>query len=149
VSAAQVGTGAATNNYKYDTGSAMGVYSERIILHSNQQPSSDAALLQYMTISQNGALVTAVLSNINIKAAAAANLFTGPNISAMEASPVMRSVMEGLGSTEVFILQKGARLQMQFDKDFVNGIMEGSGRSVLNTSSDVVYTCRFQARRVE
>ncbi len=147
VSAMQVSTDG--GGIKYGTGSAMGVYTERQVPHSSRQPSSGSALLQYFTIKLEGSQVTGVLTNVNRKEAATVNVFTGPNVSAREASELMRGVMESLGTTEIFTFLQGAELQMRFDGGVLNGNVSGKGRSVLNTSSDVSYTCRFQASRIQ
>lgn len=147
ISAMNVGTGGGGIQYK--AGSAMGVYTERRIPHSDQPPSSGSALLQYLTIRQEGSRVTGVLTNTSMKEAAAVNMFTGPNASAREASDLMRGVLESLGTTEVFVFLQGAELQMQFSGGVLSGSVNGKGRSVLNTSSDVAYTCRFQASRIQ
>ena len=147
-SAMKVSTGG--GGIRYDTGSAMGVYTERTTPHSSQKPAAgDAALLQYLTIKQEGSRVTAVLTNVNMNAAAAINAFTGPNVSAKEASALMRGVLESLGTNENFVFLQGATLQLRFDGGNLNGSVAGKGRSILNTSSDIEYSCRIQAKRIK
>jgi hypothetical protein len=146
-SAMRVGAGG--GEVRYNTGSAIGVYAERTTPHSSQKPAAGgAALLQYLTIKQEGSQATAVLTNVNMKEAAAVNAFTGPNVSAKEASALMRGVLEGLGTTENFVFLQGATLQLRFNGSSLNGSIAGKGRSVLNTTSDIEYSCRIQANRI-
>ncbi|MBM9614143.1 hypothetical protein JWJ90_07560 [Desulfobulbus rhabdoformis] len=148
VSAAKFSGGG--SGYVYDKNpSGIGIYKKRIVPHSYDTPSPGTALAQYLSITIQGDTVTAILSNTNSKLAAAANSFTGPNVSGLEASAVMRSVLQSMGTTEMFLLQKGAQLRLQFQGNRVDGYLQGYGRSVLNTSSDVGYSCRFQLHRVK
>lgn len=129
-------------------GGNIGIYQKRLAPHSGNRPlPGSAATLQYWNVRWDGQGVTAVLTDTNAAAAATLNGFTGPNVSAQEASPLMRGVMESLGSTENFVFRQGAVVKILFGGDGLSGSLEGTGRSVTNTSSDVRYACSFRARR--
>ena len=142
VSATEMGTGGA---YKVYSRGNVGVY-DRTVARS---PGRGNVTLQYLSIEQTGNSVSAVLSNTQKESAAATNMFTGPNVSAMEASDLMRDVMRQLGETEMFTFAHGATVRLQFGATEVNGTISGVGRSVLNTSSDVPFRCSLSARRVK
>ncbi len=144
MSATQMGTG---GSYKvYRTGRyGVGVYDQTLA----RTTGDGNVTLQYMKVTPQGSSVTAVLTETQAAAAAAGNTFTGPNVSAQEASDLMRGVMEALGPTEIFALGRGATVRLDFGKDEVTGSVAGVGRSVLNTSSDVRYNCAIRARRVQ
>ena len=108
-----------------------------------------AATLQYLNVAVQGASVTATLADTHAGSAAVRNMFTGPNVSMMEASDLMRSVMATLGPTEMSVFGRGAVVRMQFEGATLTGTVQGSGRSISNTTSDVGYSCRFQARRMK
>jgi hypothetical protein len=129
-------------------GGNIGIYKKRQTPHSANRPQpGSAATLQYWNVRWDEQGVTGVLTDTNAAAAATLNGFTGPNVSAQEASPLMRGVMESLGSTENFVFRQGAVVKILFDGDGLSGSLEGTGRSVTNTSSDVSYACTFRARR--
>jgi len=105
--------------------------------------------LQYFTVKLDGQRLTAVLTETQAAAAASLNSFVGPNVSAMEASELMRGVHEALGPTEIFAIGKGATVRLDFTPQGVAGLIEAKGRSVLNTSSDVGLQATLRARRVK
>ena len=90
-----------------------------------------------------------MLTETNAGAAAAINGFSGPNVSAQDASPVMRGVMEAIGNTEMFVFRKGATIRMSLEGGLPRGTAEGAGGCITNTSSEVAYACRFEAKRVK
>lgn len=141
-SASSVGTGGPTREY---TAGPVGVYGTT----TGRTPGSGNVTLQYFTLKVDGQQVTAELTETQAAAAASMNSFVGPNVSAEEASDLMRGVHEALGPTEIFVLGRGAVLRLRFAPDGVTGSFEGKGRSVLNTSSDVPLTFTLRARRVK
>jgi len=131
-------------------GGRVGVYYKRATPHSARPiVRQQGATLRYLTITMADARVKATLTDTNAAAAAVINGFTGPNVSAKEASDVMRGVMESFGPTEIFLFNQGAVLTLKFEGSAVSGEFEGQGRSATNTSSDVTYRCKFRAKRVE
>jgi hypothetical protein len=149
LSSAEVATGGTPVMWKWsERVGAPGIY-KQIGPASQAKLSSGAAVLQYFTIQYEGAKMIARLAGANTASAAAANSFVGPNVSALEASAVMRGVMDSLGPTEVFIFGKGATVTLEFTPDAVTGVIAGEGRSVTNTSSGVHFHCRLTARRVK
>ena len=148
VSAAQFFSGG--TGYVYDNQpTGIGIYKKRVRPHQKDRPAPGTALVQYLTLFIQGEQVVARLTDTNSKLSAAANTFTGPNVSALEASPVMRSVMQSMGATEMFLVQQGAELRLRFDKNRAEGSFQGIGRSVINTSSDVLCRCTLHLQRVQ
>ena len=141
-SAIEMGTG---RTYKVYDSRKVGVYEHTV----TRSPGRGNVTLQFLSIRQAGNIVSAVLTNTHKKSAAAANTFTGPNISTLEASDLMRDVLRQLGETEMFIFTQGASLRLQFGKTEVTGIISGAGSSVLGTSSNVQYRCSIRAQRVK
>ncbi len=144
MSANEVATGGPVKTY--ETGRyGVGVYDRTV----TQRAGRGNVTLQYLTVKVDGNAVTAVLTETQAEAAAAANVFTGPNVSAQEASDLMRGVMEQLGPTEMFVFARGASVRLQFGGDGLTGTVTGKGGSVLGTSSLVLYECALRAKRVK
>ena len=61
----------------------------------------------------------------------------------------MRGVMASLGDTEMFVFRKGVIIRLRLGGERLTGSVEGAGVSVTNTTSDVRYTCVFEARRAK
>ena len=141
-SAIEMGTG---RTYKVYDSRKVGVYDYTV----TRIPGRGNVTLQFLSIRQAGKIVSAVLTNTHKQSAAAANTFTGPNISALEASDLMRDVLRQLGETEMFIFIQGASLRLQFGETEVTGIISGAGSSVLGTSTNVQYRCSIRAQRVK
>jgi hypothetical protein len=110
--------------------------------------STGRATLQYFEVVVSGSRVLARLTETNSSAAAAINIFMGPNISYEEASDLMKIVFEGR-QTELFAFLRGVVVDLQFGPDEVTGSISGEGRAATNTTSNVKYTCGLRARRAK
>ena len=107
------------------------------------------ATLQYLAVSMQGARLTANLTSDHRAEAAKANGFCGPNVSAEQASDLMKGVLrDAWGATEMFGFTVGARLTADLNANQLAGAIEGSGGSYTATSSAVPYRARFSATRV-
>ncbi len=112
--------------------------------------SSGRATLQYFTMTQRGNVLEGTLTNTHKSAAAKANGFTGPNVSAAEASDLMRDILkDAWGDSEMFGFSRGVTIKIQFNGNKLSGAVSGSGTSYTATSSSVQYQARFQAERVQ
>ena len=108
------------------------------------------ATLQYLTISLQGNRLQATLSDTHKAEAAKANGFSGPNVSAAQASSLMRDIMKDVyGDCEMFGFSRGATLTIQFNGNQLSGVIRGNGVSYTETSSPVQYQAQFQARRIK
>jgi hypothetical protein len=132
--------------------------SERVgglILTSSQQYTtpytSGTATLQYMSVRIGQGRLQAVLRDSHRKEAAAVNGFTAPNLSAENASPLMKGVLESLGRTEMFAFKPGAVVDVQFRGNSLQGTVQGTGSSYMSVHStpDAAYRARFNATRVQ
>ncbi|MGM0653878.1 MAG: hypothetical protein ACQETR_00920 [Thermodesulfobacteriota bacterium] len=141
-SAIEMGTG---RTYKVYDGRKVGVYDYTVA----RSPGRGNVTLQFFSIRQSGNTMSAVLTDAHKKEASAINIFTGPNVSAMEASDLMRGVLQQLGTTEMFTFGQGASIQLEFGHSEVIGVITGMGSSVLGTSPNVRYRCSIRARRVK
>lgn len=144
MSAAEMGTGGSVKTYSQSRWGGIGIYDKTVA----RVPGRGNVTLQYLSMRQEGSVVTAALSETQADAAAAGNIFVGPNVSAAEASDVMRGVMEQMGPTEMFVFARGATLRLEFSPGGVTGSVAGQGGSVLGTSSPVAYRATLRARRV-
>ena len=107
------------------------------------------ATLQYLSMTLLGNQVKASLTNTHGSEAAKANGFSGPNVSAEQASPLMKGVLRNAwGPTEMFSFIRGATLFLHFQGNRLAGTLQGSGNSYTGTSSSVRYQARMAARRV-
>lgn len=107
------------------------------------------ATLQYLSLTLWGNQVKATLTETHSAEAAKANGFSGPNVSAAQASPLMRGVLRNAwGPTEMFSFSRGATLMLRFQGNRLSGTVQGTGSSYTGTSSSVVYQARMAARRV-
>lgn len=112
--------------------------------------SGGVATLQYVTITMQGNRLRAILTDTHKAEAAKANGFGGPNVSAVQASPLMRDVLKNAyGNSEMFAFVRGATMTIQFNGSQLSGVISGKGGSYTATSSDVPYQAQFQARRVQ
>ena len=112
--------------------------------------SNRIATLQYLTIYQQGNRLQATLTNDHRAEAAKANGFSGPNVSAAEASDLMRDILKNAwGNSEMFGFSRGASLLIQFNSNGMSGTIQGRGSSYTATSSTVQYQAQFQARRIQ
>lgn len=114
-------------------------------------PSGGNVTLQYFNVGVRGSQLRAVLVNDQASAAAAINGFTGPNVTALTAPPVMRGVYESLGPTEIFIFAPGAEVTIQFNGNQLTGTVRGVASTSLVgifPTPEVVYTATFSARQV-
>jgi len=107
------------------------------------------ATLQYLSIFLQGNHLRARLTETHGAEAAKVNGFSGPNVSAEQASPLMRDVLRNAwGPSEMFGFSKGAMLTLRFQGNRLSGTVQGVGNSYTGTSSSVVYQARMAARRV-
>ena len=88
-------------------------------------PTGGKATLEYFRITRSDAEVTAVLRNTQAAAAAVMNTFVAPNVSAEQASELMRDVLKSLGPTEFHAFRPGAGIKLQFQGDAVTGTLGG------------------------
>ena len=110
--------------------------------------SSGPATLRYLSISLRGNQLMARLTKTHGAEAAKANGFSGPNVSAAQASPLMRGVLRNAwGPTEMFAFSRGAALTLRFQRNQLFGTVQGTGSSYTGTSSSVTYQARMAARR--
>jgi hypothetical protein len=106
------------------------------------------ATLQYLDISIQGNRLQAVLTDDHRSEAAKANGFSGPNVSADEASDLMKDVLRNAwGNTEMFGFSIGTNLTINFSANQLSGMIQGAGGSYTATSSPVRYQARMEARR--
>lgn len=106
------------------------------------------ATLRYLTIFLQGSQVQARLTQTHHGEAAKVNGFSGPNVSAGQASPLMRGVLRNAwGATEMFGFGRGAVLTLSFQGNRLSGSVQGAGNSYTGTSSSVVYRGKLAARR--
>lgn len=104
------------------------------------------ATLQYLTISMQGSQLQARLSDDHRAEAAKSNGFSGPNVSAEQASDLMKGVLRDvLGATEMFGFDIGATLAIHIDGSQLSGTIQGSGSSYTGTSSQVKYRANLTA----
>ncbi|MBW2094001.1 MAG: hypothetical protein JRI80_03860 [Deltaproteobacteria bacterium] len=107
------------------------------------------ATLRYLSIFLQGNQLRARLTETHGAEAAKVNGFSGPNVSAVQASPLMRDVLRNAwGPTEMFGFSRGTMLTLRFQGNRLSGIVQGAGNSYTGTSSSVVYQARMAARRV-
>ena len=107
------------------------------------------ATLRYLSVFLQGNRVRARLTKTHGAEAAKATGFSGPNVSAAQASPLMRGVLRNAwGPTEMFSFGRGATLMLRFQENRLSGTVQGTGSSYTGTSSSVVYQARMAARRV-
>lgn len=107
------------------------------------------ATLPYLSISVRGNEMRAKLTETHGAEAAKVNGFSGPNVSAGQASPLMRDVLRNAwGPTEMFGFSRGTMLTLRFQGNQLSGNLQGAGNSYTGTSSSVVYQARMAARRV-
>ena len=105
--------------------------------------------LKYLSISLRGRRLQATLTNTHGGEAAKVNGFTGPNVSAEQASNLMKGILrDAWGPSEMFALRAGATLIINFYTDQLNGSIRASGTSYTDTSSVVNYGATIRARRV-
>jgi hypothetical protein len=111
---------------------------------------SGPATLQYLSVSVRGSHLEARLTNHHGAAAAKANGFSGPNVSAEQASDLMRDVLrDAWGPTEMFAFGIGATLVMDVNGNRLTGEIQGSGSSYTGTSSNVEYRANLSAQRAK
>lgn len=119
-----------------------------VYLSSAIQFGNDPVTLQYLTISMQGNRLQASLTDDHSSEAAKANGFSGPNVSAEEASDLMKDVLRSAwGNSEMFGFRVGATLTLNFNNNQLSGTIQGSGGSYTATSSQVRYQARLEARR--
>lgn len=107
------------------------------------------ATLQYLTIYLQGSRLQGRLTDSHTAEAAKANGFSGPNISAEQASDLMKDVLRNAwGPTEMFGFDVGTSLVVKFFGNELTGTIQGWGGSYTGTSSRVPYQAEFRARRV-
>lgn len=112
--------------------------------------SNRIATLQYLTIYLQGNRVQATLTDDHGGEAAKANGFGGPNVSAAQASDLMKGVLQNAwGNSEMFGFSRGATLMIQFNSNRMSGTIRGMGSSYTATSSPVEYQAQFQAQRIQ
>jgi hypothetical protein len=108
------------------------------------------ATLQYLSLSLQGDKLSAVLTDTHSAEAAKANGFSGPNVSAAEASDLMRDVLQNAwGPTEMFGFDRGATLSINFQGNTLSGSIQGAGGSYTGTSSQVHYRAEMTAARIK
>jgi hypothetical protein len=106
------------------------------------------ATLRYLAISLRGNQLRARLTETHGAEAAKVNGFSGPAVSAAQASPLMRDVLRNAwGSTEMFCFSRGTVLMLRFQGNQLSGTVQGAGNSYTGTSSSVAYQARMVARR--
>jgi hypothetical protein len=77
------------------------------------------------------------------------NGFNGPNVSAEQASELMKGVLQRVwGPTEMFRFFVGATIDLNFDGNTLSGTVQGKGSSYTGTSSSVRYTGGIVATRI-
>ncbi len=108
------------------------------------------ATLQYFTIYIQGSRLQARLTNHHGAEAAKSNGFSGPNVSAQQASDLMKDVLRNAwGATEMFWFNVGTSLVITFNGSELSGSIQGSGGSYTGTSSPVQYRAQLRARRIK
>jgi len=108
------------------------------------------ATLQYFTIYIQGSRLQAKLTDHHGAEAAKGNGFTGPNVSAEQASDLMKDVLRNAwGATEMFGFDVGASLVIRFSGNELYGSIQGRGGSYTGTSSQVQYRAELRARRIK
>lgn len=111
--------------------------------------SSGPVTLQYLMVTINESQIQAKLTDSHAAEAAKANGFSGPNVSAQEASDLMKGVLrDALGATEMFGFNIGATLVIDLNGNRLSGTIQGSGNSYTATSSRVPYRAGLIANRV-
>ncbi len=122
-----------------------------VFLSSAQQLSTSRGpvTLQYFFVSLSGSRMHAGLVDDHRAEAAVINGFSGPNVSAEQASDLMQGILEDAwGATEMFRFDVGATLVITFFENRLSGTLKGSGRSYTNTSSSVNYFADINAKRL-
>jgi hypothetical protein len=114
--------------------------------------SSGQVTLQYFSVETSGSELSAILTDAHFSEAAAANLFTAPNVSAQSAPEGPgRQIYETMGPTEMFAFLEETQLNVNVSGDTLSGNVQGSGQSITGVfpTGDVVYSAEFTAARVE
>ncbi len=111
--------------------------------------SNGLVTLNYLAISVKGQRLQARLINTHGSEAAKANGFTGPNVSAEQASNLMKGILrDAWGPSEMFGLKVGATLFLNFQGNQLYGAIKGFGSSYTATSSDIQYVGNIRATRI-
>ena len=106
--------------------------------------------LQYLSISIRQTRLQARLTDHHGAEAAKGNGFSGPNVSAEQASDLMKDVLRNAwGSAEMFGFNVGATLVIDFSGNRLSGTVQGLGSSYTGTTSGVAYGARMTATRVK
>lgn len=140
VSALEVATG----------GRIIGYEAGRIGIYTRDRawdPGRGNLTVRFFQLRREANALSGTLGDPGTGISAAVNGFTGPNISAREASEVTRAIHEALGPTEMFLFERGATIRLEFRQGTLTGTVQGSGRSVMNTSSPVPYRAQIEAKR--
>lgn len=116
----------------------------------NPPGSGRLVTLQYLTIRVQGSRIQSTLTDVHSKESAKANGFSGPNVSAEEASDLMKDILKNAwGKSEMFGFNTGAAVSMEFTDNQISGTIQGRGYSYTGSSSLVPYRGQFRARRVQ
>ncbi|MGD9947872.1 MAG: hypothetical protein AB7U29_05260 [Desulfobulbus sp.] len=106
--------------------------------------------LQYLSVSAQDARFSVNLTQNHGAEAAKVNGFSGPNVSADQASNLMKDVLRSAwGASEMFGFTVGAEVEVEQRGNELVGSLAGSGRSYTGTSTDVIYRAQFKAVRVK
>lgn len=106
--------------------------------------------LQYLTIRPaQGGWMHGLLSDDHAAAAAAVNGFTGPNMAAVHAPPIMRDIYGSMGPTALYAFRTGTGIILKLDGRELVGRIEGSGRDIINIfpAPDPIYQAEFRLSR--
>ncbi|OEU62302.1 MAG: hypothetical protein BBJ57_05865 [Desulfobacterales bacterium PC51MH44] len=105
--------------------------------------------LQYLSIAIRGSRLQGRLTDDHSGESAVLNGFNGPNVSAEEASELMKGILQqAWGPTEMFRFFVGTTIVLNFDGNTLSGSVQGEGGSYTGTSSSVRYTARIVATRI-
>lgn len=105
--------------------------------------------LQYLSVVVRNDRFSASLTQTHGAEAAKINGFSGPNVSAEQASNLMKDVLRSAwGAAEMFGFAAGMQIEVEQQGNLLQGTIAGHGSSYTGTSGDVGYQARFKAQRV-
>jgi hypothetical protein len=121
-----------------------------LLMSANQlQKGKSKTTIQYLAVKREGNRILATMTDSGQAEAAAINGFTGPNVSAQQASDLMRDVLQSAwGETEIFSFLTGTSAELTISGESLSGTLLGSGVSFTGTSR-AEYSATLNAKRVK